>query len=93
MRKRNSRKRRFRRSRKQRGAGFFNTLKNRVGRIFGSKQEHEPVPVALPPLPMSRQSSLSNVNMNKNNNYVSPMTANNYGANNNWVVVNKNTLY
>ncbi len=82
---------------KQRGAGFFNTIKNRVGRIFGSKVDQEPVPLTatpLAPLPPSRQSSLANAGngVNNNNNYVPPMppmTKNNSG-NNNWVMVGKN---
>lgn len=50
--------------RKQRGAGFFNTLKNRVGQIFGSKVEQEPIPLTakpLPPLPLSREPSMANI--------------------------------
>ncbi len=85
-------------TRKQRGAGFFNTIKNRVGRIFGSKVDQEPVPLTatpLAPLPPSRQSSLANAGngVNNNNNYVPPMPPmnKNNSGNNNWVMVGKNT--
>jgi hypothetical protein len=92
-----SRHRKLRRStrrRKQRGAGFFNTIKNRVGRIFGSKVDQEPVPLTpLPPLPISREQSLANAGNGVNNdNYVPSMPPNkNNSGNNNWVLVGKNT--
>ncbi len=92
---RNSRKLRSRKRlrRKQRGAGFFNTIKNRVGRMFGSKVEQEPVPLTatpLAPLPPSRQPSLVNVGNGNNNTYVPPMPPNKNNSGNNWVMVGKN---